>query len=419
MADFKSLDEIFNDDFFVEYLEIKPKEKEKVQDPIIQNFLDVVEFYREKGREPEQKKLGKERTLFNKLAGIRKDPEHIKRVKHLDEFDLLDMPDDFELEKKSIKEVEEETIKYDLGDLDRNFDNLDDLLNDMSSSLGDDLDSQSELEKSLLNTKRYEAYKQKREQPKDYAVAKKMEDFSYYDNLFKLIHSEIASGTRQLRPIINKEENSADIKAGEFYIVNGQMLYVESVGDIELVKNKKGTTTKNAKMRVIYENGTYHEKLRRNSLAASFRRTQSYRVSEVIKERLELDEKKDLVTGYIYVLKSLSEDLDIKRIPNFYKIGVTKNSVEQRIANAKNEETYLYSDVKIIASWKVANISAEKLENTIHRTIEDYRVNIEIPMPNGRMHKPREWFSIEFDKVSDVITKIIFNLQLSVADLKK
>ena len=113
-------------------------------------------------------------------------------------------------------------------------------------------------------------------------------------------------------------------------------------------------------------------------------------------------------------MQSLSSDSKIQSIPNFYKVGVTKNTVEQRISNAKNEETYLYSDVAIVTTWQVANVNAEKLEKAIHNVISDYRVDIQIPMSNGRMYKPREWFSIELEKLERVINDIILRLQMSV-----
>lgn len=56
----------------------------------------------------------------------------------------------------------------------------------------------------------------------------------------------------------------------------------------------------------------------------------------------------DVESGMIYVLRSLSKDPEIASIPNLYKIGFTTIPLEARIANAKNEPTYLCADVK---SW--------------------------------------------------------------------
>lgn len=418
MADYKTLEDIFSDDFFIKYLKEQPKLVEKTQDPVIQSFLEINKFYRENGREPEQRKIGKERTLFNKLKSYRTDKERSKKVKYLDEFNLLGQNDENDfLNVKLNNPVCESKTVYDMGNLEKNFDNLDAIFDDMDNFgeiflENDDYDS--ELEKSLLDTSRYANYKQKREQPKDYAVIKKLDNFEYYDRMFKNIHSDITSGKRELLPIINEGESSVNINAGDYFIVNGQMLFVDNIGDQEVVVNKKGKTTKNAKMKVIYENGMYHEKLRRNSLAADFRRKQSFKVSELINENTGFDKNKDIVTGNIYILQSLSSDSKIQSIPNFYKVGVTKNTVEQRISNAKNEETYLYSDVAIVTTWQVANVNAEKLEKAIHNVISDYRVDIQIPMSNGRMYKPREWFSIELEKLERVINDIILRLQMSV-----
>ena len=418
MADFNKLEDIFNDDFFIEHLKEQPKLVEKAQDPVIQSFLEIVEFYRENGREPEQKKIGRERTLFNKLKSYRLDKELATKVKYLDEFNLLGQNDENDLSNDKLNNsVCESKMIYDMGNLEKNFDNLDAICEDMDNFdeiFLDNGDYDSELEKSLLDTSRYATYKQRRIQPRDYAVIKKLDDFEQYDRMFKNIHSDITSGKRELIPIINEGESSANINAGDYFIVNGQMLFVESIGDQEVVVNKKGTATKNAKMKVIYENGMYHEKLRRNSLAADFRRKQSFKVSEIISGNSEFDKIRDVVTGNIYILQSLSSDSKIQSIPNFYKVGVTKNTVEQRISNAKNEETYLYSDVAIVTSWQVANVNAEKLEKAIHNVISDYRVEIEIPMPNGRMYRPREWFSIEFEKLEKVINDIILKLQMSI-----
>ncbi len=73
----------------------------------------------------------------------------------------------------------------------------------------------------------------------------------------------------------------------------------------------------------------------------------------------------DKVTGYIYVLKSLSTKPYIAQMKDLYKIGFTVNSVEERIANAEHEPTYLMASVKVIAAYKVANMNSHVLEQLI------------------------------------------------------
>ncbi|WP_334117516.1 GIY-YIG nuclease family protein, partial [Ligilactobacillus sp.] len=119
----------------------------------------------------------------------------------------------------------------------------------------------------------------------------------------------------------------------------------------------------------------------------------------------------DYKTGYIYVLKSLSEDPQIANIKSLYKIGFTKNSVQQRIANAENESTYLYAPVKVVEQFQVINLNPEKLETAIHHVLEDYRLDVSIKAPNGKVITPREWFVIDLPKVEEIVNAIVTKLQ--------
>ena len=42
-------------------------------------------------------------------------------------------------------------------------------------------------------------------------------------------------------------------------------------------------------------------------------------------------EEEDISSGYIYVLRSLSDNSQIQEIDNLYKIGVTTESVEKEL----------------------------------------------------------------------------------------
>ena len=119
----------------------------------------------------------------------------------------------------------------------------------------------------------------------------------------------------------------------------------------------------------------------------------------------------DYRTGYIYVLKSLSEDPQIANIKSLYKIGFTKNSVRQRIANAENESTYLYAPVKVVEQFQVINLDPGKLETTIHHVLEDYKLDVSIKVPNGKVITPREWFVIDLPKVEEIVNAIVTKLQ--------
>lgn len=135
MADFNKLEDIFNDNFFIEHLKEQPKLVEKAQDPIIQSFLEIVKFYRENEREPEQKKIGRERTLFNRLKSYRLDKELAKKVKYLDEFNLLGQNDKNDLSNDKLNDsVCESKMIYDMGNLEKSFNGLDAICDDKDFS---------------------------------------------------------------------------------------------------------------------------------------------------------------------------------------------------------------------------------------------------------------------------------------------
>ncbi|WP_431306560.1 GIY-YIG nuclease family protein [Ligilactobacillus pobuzihii] len=84
----------------------------------------------------------------------------------------------------------------------------------------------------------------------------------------------------------------------------------------------------------------------------------------------------DLVTGYIYVLKSASKAPQIASIKPLYKAGFTVNDIQKRISNAENESTYLYAPVEIIEEIQVLNLNAESLETTIHHSLAPYQLDV-------------------------------------------
>ena len=108
------------------------------------------------------------------------------------------------------------------------------------------------------------------------------------------------------------------------------------------------------------------------------------------------------MSGWIYILRSLSTDPDIAGLKDLYKIGFTRQTVEQRVANAKNESTYLFADVKIIKTYKVANIKASTFEELIHRLFGASQLQVD-----AGTAKPKEWFIVPFPIIDKAIHYII------------
>lgn len=379
---FSSIDDIMNSDLFDQIVAPSRKQKQVFYDPEVESFMEIVKFYQENGREPEKTndfaRLS-ERTLASRLIGIRKNPDRIAKLKKYDDVGLLAPSKKFDKEIKS----------------------LDDILNFGSSELLGDL-AQFDSEKSIFNTSRFREVENK---PDFIAKRKHMKDFSKYESLFRNVQKEIAAGTRKILPFKNYE-----IKQGSFLIQKGTVLYVESIGE----KFKTNNGEENARLHVIYENGTESNVLLR-SLAANLYRTGSggKMITDNIDNLIDGVEEEDISSGYIYVLRSLSDNPQIREIDNLYKIGVTTGSVEKRIANAINESTYLYAPVEIVTKYHVFNLDAAKFENAIHKVLKDNKLDIEIVGVNGRMIVPREWFVIPLNQldfvINEIITKVIMN----------
>jgi hypothetical protein len=63
------------------------------------------------------------------------------------------------------------------------------------------------------------------------------------------------------------------------------------------------------------------------------------------------------------------------------------------------------TDVEIVATYDLYNISRTKLENLIHRIFEPARLDIEITDRFGQPVIPREWFLVSRFVVDEVIDK--------------
>jgi hypothetical protein len=67
-------------------------------------------------------------------------------------------------------------------------------------------------------------------------------------------------------------------------------------------------------------------------------------------------------------------------------------SIDQRIAGARLQPTFLMADVEVVATYELYNINRTKLENLIHRVFGSARLDIEIKDRFGQPVVPHEWF---------------------------
>lgn len=226
-------------------------------------------------------------------------------------------------------------------------------------------------------------------------------DFGKYKKLFDDVNADIAAGRRKLIPF-----KEYDIREKMFYVQNGVMLYVIKIGDF--YTDKKGE--RNAKMHVVYDNGTENKSLLFRSLASSLYATERHGriVTELIDDETVAENiGEEFTTGYIYVLKSLSNNPEISKIENLYKIGFTRNDVNKRIMNAENEVTYLNAPVQRVLSVEVKNVNAQKLERTLHHSFEDRQVIFQ----DSAYKKANEWYVVSIEEIENRMNEIIAGLQ--------
>ena len=189
---------------------------------------------------------------------------------------------------------------------------------------------------------------------------KRAANFEEYRELFNKVHEEIAQGERKIIPF-----EQYDIQENRFYIQNGVMMYIVHISEDTFISDNG---KENARMHVVYENGTENKELLLQSLASSLYSKERHgrMVTDIIDaESLAESFGEEFTSGYIYVLKSLNSNPDIAKLQNLYKIGFTKNKVSTRTSNAENEVTYLNAPVKLVLSAEIKNVNAQKLEKAL------------------------------------------------------
>lgn len=192
------------------------------------------------------------------------------------------------------------------------------------------------------------------------------------------------------------------IAPGAFFVLNGVMLFIAEVGETEY---KKSTIRENKRerLRCIFENGT-ESSMYRQSLAIRLSDEDGQIVVPTEVPEIFTD---DEVSGFIYVLRSRSEDPQIATIEDLHKIGFTRDSIEKRIKNAEKSPTYLMAPVDVVAIYRTYNLKASALENLLHRVFAQVRLDLTQADRRGRNYDPSEWFVVPRGVIDQAIELII------------
>ncbi len=233
------------------------------------------------------------------------------------------------------------------------------------------------------------------------AARKPCKDFERFQPLFDMAQEELASGLRETI----RFGRDTSIEEGYFFILAGQMAYVADIG--EAIKAPNGEN--DARLRVIFSNGTESDLLLRSLQRALYKDDTGRRLTETDAGPLFSDEMDgdDQESGTIYVLRSQSnEPFVAEHRELIHKIGVTGGKVESRITNAKNDATYLLAEVDVVATWKLSGINRTKLERLLHRIFAPARLELTIKDRFGKPVKPREWFLVPLHVLDEAVQRI-------------
>ena len=362
------------------------KEKAKAKKPtadetLVNGFNEICDFVTANGKEPTENRANvSELMLFKRLSSIRGNDKQSHALIDFDIHGLLPIT----------QQVAEPSAEYKVEQ--RKIESIDDIFDDDDLGLLDD-DADSIF--TIRNVPKTI------DMPSRVAKRKRCKDFEKYEPLFKQCHDELKDGEREALQFTGEQQ----IQKGQYFILHGIMCYVSDMGERE---KKNGKI--NARLHLIFENGTESDMLLR-SLATELYKDETGRrvmpkLASSIDELAGITED-DQATGYIYILQSLSENLDIKDEVDLYKIGYSTTSIEKRIANAAKEPTYLMAPVKIVAGYQCYNMNAQKFENLIHTFFGKACLDIEIADERGQLCRPREWFIAPLKSIEMAIQLLI------------
>ncbi len=343
------------------------------EERIIAGFEDIERFYEKHGHLPAR---GEDRDIFERLYAVR-----LSRLRELEDCRILLAP----LDKHGLLGAAEaaDTEGEDLG--------LDDLMAELSG-----LDDGND-----ITQLRHVRSAEEKRAADEIARRETCPDFDKFAPLFKQVKDDLAAGTRVTRPF----ELKAEIRPGAFFVVFGQICYVAEMEHI--FTNAQGRT--DARLRVIFDNSTQSGMLMRSLQRQLNEDDAGRRITDPSPGPLFADTAEDgeTETGTIYVLRSKSDHPVVaEHRAVMHKIGVTRGSVETRIAGAEKSATYWLAGVEVAATYKVYGVNCQKLERLLHKVFSAAQIDLTIPDRFGHMVKPREWFLVPLHVINEAVERI-------------
>lgn len=360
----------------VEVTPLKAANRTPREERIIAGFEDILRFYQTHGRAPLH---GEDRDIFERLYAVRLDqlrklPEAQTLLAELDGHGLLSGA---------------VTVSVDVDDLDEDA---------LLAALGVGGEPADQDDITVLRHVRSSTEKRAAEEIADRTPCA---DFDKFQPLFELVERDLKSGVRKTL----RFGRDASVSIGNFFILGGQLAYVAEMGEQYRTPNNET----NARLRVIYANGTESDLLLRSLQRALYKDDTGRRLTDPDMGPLfgDAPEPDDIESGTIYVLRSQSDHPFVTEHRELiHKIGVTGGKVEARIAGANKDATYLLADVEVVATYTLHNLNRTRLENIFHRLFGAAQLDLTIEDRFGHPVKPREWFLVPLHVIDEAVERI-------------
>ena len=359
----------------VEVAPVKTASRTPREERIIAGFEDILRFYQTHGRAPLR---GEGRDIFERLYAVRLDqlrklPEARALLAELDTPGLLSGV----APPLDVEQLDEVALLAELGVA-------------ITATDPDD-----------ITVLRHVRSSEEKRAAEEIAGRVPCAEFERFQPLFEQVERELNSGLRKTL----RFGRDASVSSGNFFIVGGQLAYVAEIGDA--IKAPNGEN--DARLRVIYANGTESNLLRRSLQRALYKDETGRRLTDPDMGPLfgDTPEPDDIETGTIYVLRSLSSHPYVAEHRELiHKIGVTGGSIAARIAGAEKDATYLLAGVEVVAAYKLHNLNRIKLENLFHRLFGAVQLDLTIEDRFGHPVKPREWFLVPLHVIDEAVQRI-------------
>ncbi|MBY6006658.1 GIY-YIG nuclease family protein [Salipiger bermudensis] len=365
-----TLDEIFAEDDEFGLLNVKPRAGGggAAQDRGLQALRDVMAFQDMHGRLPDPDAFDHDEMRLGSIwESVRQAPtEQMRAEDHLGLLEALEPP----APRSWRDEPEESDVPS----------SLDDIFDD------DDLD----VDASLVTLK-HSTPSAERNLPDHRAEFVPCTDFDAFKERFEAVQQALETGERKALPV--KKWAVIEPIEGDFFIRNGLLAMIAEKSEM----TARGGA-RDHRLRVIFSNG-----MESDPLMSSFRKSlnddKTARMVEKVglgpldpeweSDRLEL-------SGTIYVARSRSTQPEIQsQRMILHKIGVTSQDVARRVADARNDPTFLLAPVEIVATFDLKNLARAKVENLLHRFFADARPGELFVLDRfGKKVFPKEWFFV-------------------------